>query len=770
MPNPLPLTVYGPVTPLSPSVLVSGVLKNAVVTILDNGSAIGHATANVNGQFNVPLAKPPTVGHNITAIQKSGSGTSEPSQQTIPVVDVPNPLPTPSIASALNTCMTDIMGDNLVPGATVITSIGGSAFGSAPASATTAWLGINPITGITAGSTVTIHQEATIAGVLRVSPAVQSLPVPQYHLVAHTLPPPVLGPLVECIIGRNFLQAEPGATLVIENEKQSETWINPAGSYYGNDGLPLRKGKATATQSMPRCELKGTPADFPVTPATPPGAPIINQIICPGVMAVMASGLQPGAILDITRNVFIDGGVSSSEQVGDRGVGAETELIALPPDLDLTDPDGQVVLGFRQSGCGGFSDVAFVKVVDTGHTFSGPSIGGDAPFECTRAIPIKNAVPGALVQAFDADTKMPIGDPTGPITSQMLVFTWFPMTAKQNVFVRQTGCGANGDTDTVSVQVLPDVLPPPEIIRPVRPGAPFLTVKNIIPGARLFLVVQNELRPGSYVVYSKTATIPVTGPALVNQQIAFVVQTLCTHTSDRGGKAIQVEIGNLKASVTPSTVVRGTKANLVVTAVDAQTGAAVPAQVLLNGAVAGITGAAIPYSPKMGDPNPAGLARSTPGYNDGGFTVVLTDPPTKWTVVFNVGNCQLSIDSVSVNVTDLKCVISPDYGGSAVTVNLKPSAVSASGKGLMVIPTGPTKTVSVTLSGIAKPVGGTVNGLTVAPTPFTFGPVTKQIAYIGQPTETIGWLLQLSYLVDPSADGDETGKFWIDPVFMGITP
>src|SRR5258708_32917070 len=83
MPNPLPLTVYGPVTPLSPSILVSGVLKDAVVTILDNGNSIGHGTAKVNGQLNVPISKPPTVGHNITAIQKSGFGTSEPSQHLV---------------------------------------------------------------------------------------------------------------------------------------------------------------------------------------------------------------------------------------------------------------------------------------------------------------------------------------------------------------------------------------------------------------------------------------------------------------------------------------------------------------------------------------------------------------------------------------------------------------------------------------------------------------------------------------------------------------
>ena len=89
---------------------------------------------------------------------------------------------------------------------------------------------------------------------------------------------------------------------------------------------------------------------------------------------------------------------------------------------------------------------------------------------------------------------------------------------------------------------------------------------------------------------------------------------------------------------------------------------------------------------------------------------------------------------------------------------------------MMVVPTGVVKTVSLTLTGVAVPTGGTYNGLSVASMPFALATTVQEIAYKGQPTETIAWFLQLYYVVDPSASGNKTGLFWIDAQFQGITP
>src|SRR6185369_7332027 len=117
---PLPVTVWGPVTPLSPSVRVTGVLPKADVTILDNGTPIGLDTAVNPGELWVKVTTQPKAGHHITAVQKNADGVSEPSPQAILVDDVPNPLPVPVIASELNTCMNDVLVTALVPGATVV--------------------------------------------------------------------------------------------------------------------------------------------------------------------------------------------------------------------------------------------------------------------------------------------------------------------------------------------------------------------------------------------------------------------------------------------------------------------------------------------------------------------------------------------------------------------------------------------------------------------------------------------------------------------------
>src|SRR5207248_2852513 len=84
----------------------------------------------------------PVVGHAITAVQKTADGTSEPSSQPITVVDVPDPLPVPVILSALNSCMVDIWASGLVPGAKVVTTIGGQPFGATTVGQAKFW--INP--------------------------------------------------------------------------------------------------------------------------------------------------------------------------------------------------------------------------------------------------------------------------------------------------------------------------------------------------------------------------------------------------------------------------------------------------------------------------------------------------------------------------------------------------------------------------------------------------------------------------------------------------
>jgi hypothetical protein len=763
MAKPLPLTVYGPITPISPAVRVTGVLPSADVTVLANGAPVGDAIAPAAGELWVPLTTQPSVGQQIAATQKTPDGTSLPSTLTIPVIDVPDPLPIPVIFSDLNSCMVDIWTGALVPGAKVITTIGGAAFGSATASQPNAWLGIDPSKGITPGSRAEVHQEATIGATVRVGKAVQSLPIPAFSVPTDQLPPPVLGPLTECDTFRQFVQVVPGAALTITNEGQSESWINPSMAYRGNGAPALRKGKAVAVQAMPRCRRSGQSATLPVGAAVPPLKPAVSQDICPQVMRLTVGNLSPGAILWVYRRVFDNpAGTSWSDTlVGELGIAAPIQPVDLPSDLALTDPKGPVSLVLWQAGCGGDSPETIVKVAPVSGPFGAPKIV-EPLFDCARAIPVTGAHPSASVQAFDVKTGLPLSDSYPLWTADATIPLWFPLVAGERALVRQKGCNADGDSAVVKVQSLPSPLLVPTVVEPVRPHAPFVNVKGVIPGARLFLMVNNQLRPGAVDILADHGLVPVNGAPLAENDQVFVIQALCDRMSSIEGRGVTVKRGHLKVSVSPGTVARGTTASVVVTAVDADTGTPVTAQVTLNSASVGTTGVAFSYSPKAGDPNPAGVVHEPVAYIDATFTITLTDP--HWTLAMQAGPLPPAIQSLTFSVDEVTWTVTPDWNTAlAQNVVVHPSPPSATGSVSLPQPPGAVKTVTVTIAGKVSTAGGNVNGYAIPEQSFKLGTDTRKVTFHG-PNERIGWLLQVHYV----ADG-ESILVTVDPTFVGIT-
>lgn len=765
MSKPMTLTVYGPITPISPSVRVTGVLPTADVDILDNGTSIGHGVATNPGELYVKLTSQPTVGHSITAIQKTSEGVSEPSAQAIPVLDVPDPLPVPVIVSDLNTCMNDIRADGLVPGAQVITTIGGQPFGSTTASSTSAWLGIDPTNLIAQDSHAEIFQQVTIGGVTRKSKSVTSPNIPAFVLNEHRLPPPVLAPLVECITSREFLQVVPGAGTTITNEGQSEFWINPQAAFHGNSAPPLRQGKAVATQSMPRCLREGQPVTLTVGPATIPPAPTVKQDLCPDTPRLTVSNLTPGGILHVERRVKLDPNQSSwsIQELGDLGIAYTTQTVDLPPSVALTDPGGPVFIALAQSCCAGISPNTLVAVASLAGPFNAPTIV-EPVFECSRGIPIKGAHIGADVQAFDVGSGLPISDPISVSQADFVVRPWFPL-AGGKVEVRQSGCHADGRSPVVPVRALPQPPPVPTIVEPVRPQAPWIHVKDILPGAQVQLLVNNQLRPGSVDIYDDNGTIPVSGAPLADRDNLFVIQMLCNLTSNTEGHGVNVTRGKLRVSVSPAQVARGSTVNVVVTALDDDTASPVTAEVWLNGAHVGTTGVAFAYSPKAGDPNPTGVVKGGVAYLDAAFTITLVE--ASWALTMNAGPVPAFLESIRIEVTAITWKVTPDWNPSlAKTMTITPAPPTATSSVALPIPTGATKTVTVDISGTASTNGGRWNGYTIEPGSIVVASDSKKVAYHGL-NETIAWLLKVTYTADPA-----TGEInlYINTTLMGITP
>jgi hypothetical protein len=680
------------------------------------------------------------------------------------VIDVPNPLPVPVIFSDLNTCMVDIWTGALVPGAKVVTIIGGVPFGSTVPSQPNAFLGINPSQGIGAGARAEIHQETNIGGVLRVSKAVQSLPIPAFTTSHGLLPSPVLGPLVQCDTSRSFLQVTAGAALSIVNEGQAESWTNPTAAYAGYGAPPLIKGKAVVKQEMPRCRREGEAATLTVAPATVPGPPTVTQDLCPQVMRLNVGGLEPGGILHVFRRVLHDLSGSSLSQapVGDLGIAYPSQSVDLPPSLPLTDPAGVVVIALWQSRCAGEGPTTVVKVAGPAGPFGAPTII-EPLFDCGRYIPVKGTHAGATLQAIDVATGAAMSDRYITTLANFTLPLWFPLVGGQKVLVRQRGCNADGDSSVARASALPNPLPNPKIVEPIRPRAPWVNVTGVIPGARLHLLVNNQLRPGSVDCLTTEGVIPVSGALLAENDQVFVVQTICDHSSNIEGHGATVKRGNLKVSVAPSTVNRGSTASVTINVTDTDTGAAVSAQVLLNGKNVGNTGVAFSYSPKPGDPNPSGIVHEPVAYFDAAFSITLADPT--WTLFLQAGSLPAYLDTIKIDISEISWVVTPDWNASlSKTLTVHPTPPSAASSINLAIPSGAVKTVTVTISGKASTQGGDLNGFTVPPQNFVIGSDTEKVGFHG-PNERMGWLLLVKYVTD------QTSRivFNVAPTFAGIT-
>ena len=449
--------------------------------------------------------------------------------------------------------------------------------------------------------------------------------------------------------------------------------------------------------------------------------------------------------------------------LGDLGISTATQQVDLPPTLALNDPGGPVVILLSQSRCAGSSATTRVQVAVLAGPFGAPRIT-EPLFDCMRAIPLTGAHPGALVQAIDARTGLPLSDTYCADRADFPLATWFPLTTDQAIIVRQWGCNANGDTPAARVQALSLPLPVPKIVEPVRPHAPWIKMIGVVPGARLHLLVNNVLRPGSVDSLADTAIIAVTGAPLVEHDRVFVVQTLCEHISAIEGRGVAVTRGTLKATVAPATLVHGSAATVVVTALDADTGAAITAQVLLNGKVLGTTGVPFAYTPQPGEPNPAGIVREPVAYSDAPFSIALVDPQV--TLSLHAGPVPAFLDTLRIEIDEITWTVTPDWNAAlGRTLSIKPTPPSATTSGTFPTPTGTIKTMTVTINGKASTAGGYLNGFSIAAQSFPIGTDTRKVAFVGN-QETIGWLLSVQY----ATDQDGNLHFGVIPTFAGITP
>lgn len=299
------------------------------------------------------------------------------------------------------------------------------------------------------------------------------------------------------------------------------------------------------------------------------------------------------------------------------------------------------------------------------------------------------------------------------------------------------------------VEPLPNPLPTPEVVAPIRPGAGFVTVKKALPGALVQLMVNNLARSPGVEVWSDPASVWVPPPSLADQQSVLAVQFLCDKSSVREGRGTTVTRGQLKVDVAPGTVTRGATSQVTVTAKDADTGAPVNAQILLNGAPVGWSGQPFAYAPKLGDPPPAGVAREPVGYFDRTFSIALSDP--MWTLTLGVSPPVLFFHALKITIDKVTFVVTPDWNpalAKTLVGQASGTTPSLAASTLLPVPTGSVKTVSVAMTYQWSTPGGAVDEYHTADAASGAEAAAVKVAYANK-DHSVGWLLHVVYLYDP---------------------
>jgi len=755
MTRPLPPIAHGPIRPSTPSDRVTAVAAGATVELISNGSTVGDAFSDSGGTLWVPLATPLNPGDTIVARQSNADGTSDDSAQPVSVVSSPDPLPAPIFASPLSTCMSSLLLDGLEPGATVRVRHGATIVGTTVATQPLTSVGILPGVSLSTGNQLQAEQELVFNGTTITSPTVWSLPLPLANREQPLPAPGISPPVTACQTWLNFTGMTPSADVTIDNEGLTAQWLNVATAYNGWGAPPFQEGKLVAKQRFPRCSLESPETVVTVGPATAPGKPSIQADPCPSTRRVRIDGLTPNAVVVISTVVPHDTvpGMVVVTPIGEATASVSSEDFDLLLGISTVTASGvPVKLTARQTFCGLPSlDANWITFATPGGPFGPPAVTTPV-YECSRRLFVTGAHPSSLLQPRYADSDEPIGDAVMAVGATMSLALWSPLAPGRKVLVRQIGCDADGDSPTAPVTDLPEPLPVPKIVEPVRPKATGVTVVDCIPGARVHLLVDNVVRK-SIDTYDPVTVIPTADLALGERQSLWAIQTMCTKTSNFEGHPTVVTRGDIAVSVSPATVQRGSTASVTVSAKDAETTEPINgAQVFLNGSLVGQTGVAFSYSPALGQANPSGTVKEPVAHNDATFSITLVDPPPqpKGKLYLNVGP--------TVLIPDVLKLVSASWTVSTMWSPVQ--TLTASGANSFVELPNPAlspadQRVSVTLQTTWE-VAGWINGIPFTHQTFSghMNPNPTLLAWAGTDL-TAGWLVQWGI------EYDDAGNPWL---------
>ena len=357
--------------------------------------------------------------------------------------------------------------------------------------------------------------------------------------------------------------------------------------------------------------------------------------------------------------------------LAEAGIAFAEQWFDLPPALLPAEPaGGSVWVTARQNLCGQISpSLSPNPVVTKTDLLEAAAVIAEPVYDCATQALVSVTSTLTTYQAF-LDNGSPLSDPVSCLdaastTPRLIINLYRPLHTGEVFHVAQSGCIIANQSASVKVQALPKLLPAPVFTQPIRPGATLLNASEIVPGARVSLYVNGQWR--TTVKTLETTVIFGVSPLAENDRVTGT-QALCDQYSTNEPKAAVVTRGQMLVTVTPTSVVRSSHTAVTVTAVDADTKAAVDgAVVLINSAMVGVTGTAFVFSPAKGLASAAGVVQSPLAYVDAPFTIALTDPapPLQRTtdVYLNLGGYPTLNGAVTVK--DVKWTVVPQWGAKA---------------------------------------------------------------------------------------------------------
>jgi len=466
-------------------VLVSGALAAATVELRVGGSSLGSSAAVVNGNLWVPLSRALAAGEMVVAVQSLGGATSQPSNNPVPVLAVPSPLPAPVFASPMSQFMSHVLLGALVPGAKVdVNNNSGTLAGAVTAAGTSAWVPVNPAV-LAAGATLSAVQK------IGASTSLTATSNKLNAANARVVPPPKVDQTVHaCDTSLHVLECIPAADLVSDNGGNTTQWTTIAADFWATGAVEFKAGPLKVFQRLPGAGTQSPDVVLTVAPAVAPDKPEL-QPFCPDAKRVAVSGLKPGGVLTLWTKIWDQ---QAETEIGSIGIGQGTEQVDLPETVGGGGPIMSIVA--RQTLCG------LTSPPGSATEFARPGSGAIRPdppkivpplYDCARAVSCESLalVPARLISARSG---LPLSDWTVPVAPGALLWTWFPLVGGDVVRVEQSGCGASAASADERVKPLPSPLPAPTVLGPVRPGASAVKARDFLPGARAHLMINWVVR------------------------------------------------------------------------------------------------------------------------------------------------------------------------------------------------------------------------------------------------------------------------------------